>query len=151
MTKTNPKKIENSTMKMTSLWVWIVLAVVAVIIITFFFIPKSQTGIEKMPAVITVEEAAKLREKGAFMLDVREQSEWDQFHIPNASLIPLGTLPEQLAKVPKDQIVVVVCRTGHRSAQGRDILLKAGYANVTSMGGGVTEWQIKGLPIESGN
>ncbi len=83
-------------------------------------------------------------------LDVREQSEWDQFHIPEAKLIPLGSLSGQLASVPKDKTVVVVCRTGRRSAEGRDILIKAGYTNVTSMAGGVTEWQAKGLPVEMG-
>ena len=38
----------------------------------------------------------------------------------------------------------------HRSAQGRDILLKAGYTKVTSMTGGVTQWQAQGLPVASG-
>ena len=88
---------------------------------------------------------------GAFILDVREPSEWTQFHIQGATPIPLGSLPNRLAEVPKDRPVVVVCRTGHRSAQGRDILLQAGYTQVTSMTGGLTEWQAQGLPVASGN
>ncbi|KPL74328.1 hypothetical protein ADM99_01800 [Leptolinea tardivitalis] len=103
-----------------------------------------------MAAEINVAEVAKLRDQGAFILDVREQSEWDELHIPGATLIPLGTLPNELTKIPKDKTVVVVCRTGRRSAQGRDILLNAGFENVTSMAGGVTEWKASGYPIETG-
>ncbi|MBU3927578.1 MAG: rhodanese-like domain-containing protein [Bacteroidetes bacterium] len=91
-----------------------------------------------------------MRDQGAFILDVREQSEWDQFHIPGATLIPLGELPNRLNEVPKDKTVVVVCRTGHRSAQGRDILLNAGFTQVTSMTGGVTEWQAQRLETVTG-
>jgi rhodanese-related sulfurtransferase len=69
-----------------------------------------------------------------------------QFHISGATLIPLEDLPNRLNEIPKDREVVVVCRTGHRSAQGRDILTQAGFTNVTSMAGGMTEWQAQGLP-----
>ena len=91
-----------------------------------------------------------MREEGAFILDVREPSEWTQFHIPDATLIPLAELPNRLNEVPKDSKVVVVCRTGRRSAEGRDILLNAGFTQVTSMAGGVTQWQTQGLPIATG-
>jgi rhodanese-related sulfurtransferase len=119
-------------------------------VIYFTLTSQQSVGVGKLAAEISVDGAKQLRDQGAFILDVREQSEWDQFHIPDATLIPLGTLPDQLANVPKDKTIVVVCRTGRRSAEGRDILFKAGYQNVTSMAGGVTEWQAKGLPIESG-
>jgi rhodanese-related sulfurtransferase len=62
----------------------------------------------------------------------------------------LGELPKRLNEVPKDREVVVVCRTGHRSAQGRDILLSAGFTKVTSMAGGMTQWQAQGLSIATG-
>jgi rhodanese-related sulfurtransferase len=103
-----------------------------------------------VPREINVSEASKLRDQGAYILDVREQSEWDEFHMPGATLIPLGTLPSKLASVPKDKPVVVVCRSGNRSQSGRDILLNAGYTNVTSMSGGMLAWQSAGLPIAKG-
>jgi rhodanese-related sulfurtransferase len=146
--KNNIKKKSNKNG--TFVWLWIILAVGAAILLYFAVQPKFQSEKIKMSSEISVEEAAKLRGQGAFILDVREQSEWDQFHIPDAVLVPLGTLPDQLSKVPKDQTVIVVCRTGRRRAEGRDILLKAGYENVTSMSGGMTEWQAKGLPVETG-
>jgi rhodanese-related sulfurtransferase len=102
-----------------------------------------------LPNEINVDEAYKLyQSKGAFFLDVREQSEWDSFHIPGTMLVPLGQLPQRLSEIPKDQSIVVVCRSGNRSASGRDILKQAGYTNVTSMAGGVTTWKTQGYPIE---
>jgi rhodanese-related sulfurtransferase len=99
---------------------------------------------------VTVTQTAQLRDQGAFILDVREPSEWTQFHIPGANLIPLGSLPNRINEVPKDRQVVVVCRTGIRSAQGRDILLKAGFTKISSMTGGMNQWQAQGLPIATG-
>lgn len=101
-----------------------------------------------LPREISVDTAAELRDDGALMLDVREQSEWDEFHMPGAQLIPLGELPSRLSELPKDQKIVVVCRSGNRSATGRDILLDAGFTNVTSMAGGMNEWRSAGYDVE---
>jgi rhodanese-related sulfurtransferase len=102
------------------------------------------------PAEISVAEAATKRDQGAFILDVRTPEEWEQFHIPNSTLIPLDELEARVAEVPSDQEVVVVCRSGNRSQQGRDILKSAGFTQVSSMAGGVTEWQSQGYPTETG-
>ncbi|MFH1474756.1 MAG: rhodanese-like domain-containing protein, partial [Chloroflexota bacterium] len=90
-------------------------------------------SLQALPAEVSVAGALALREAGAFILDVRQPEEWAAGHIPDATLIPLGDLPARLAEVPNDRQVVVVCRSGNRSAQGRDILLGGGYASVTSM------------------
>jgi rhodanese-related sulfurtransferase len=103
-----------------------------------------------LPADISISEAAKMRTEGAFILDVRELSEWEQFHIPGSTLIPLGQLSSRVGEVPRDRDVVVVCRTGNRSKKGRDILVKAGFPRVTNMKGGVTDWKAEGLPVVSG-
>jgi rhodanese-related sulfurtransferase len=116
----------------------------------FSILNKPQPPAATVPTAITVNQAAQLRDQGAFILDVREPNEWAQFHIPGANLIPLGSLPNRLNEVPKDRQVVVVCRTGVRSAQGRDILLSAGFTKVTSMTGGMNQWQAQGLPIATG-
>ena len=107
-------------------------------------------GTQTLPTEISVDEALQKREAGAFILDVREQEEWDQVHIPGATLIPLAQLPERLSEVPKDQEVVVVCRSGNRSQAGRDILLDAGFSQVASMNGGMNNWSEKGYPTASG-
>lgn len=103
-----------------------------------------------LPLEISVQEANQQREAGAFMLDVREPSEWAEFHMPGATLIPLAHLPDRLSEVPAGQPIVVVCRSGNRSATGRDILLDAGYENVTSMAGGMTAWRSAGYEVASG-
>jgi len=134
------------------IWLGVLLAVTVVVVagILIFRQPNAASA-QQLPNEVSVAQAVDLRSQGAFILDVREQSEWDQFHIPGAILIPLGQLPSRLSEVPKDKKVVVVCRTGHRSAQGRDVLLQAGYTQVTSMSGGVTEWQAQGQPIATGS
>jgi rhodanese-related sulfurtransferase len=101
-----------------------------------------------VPLEISVQDAYAKYQQGVFFLDVREQSEWDTFHIPNTTLIPLGELPNRLNELPRDQLIIVVCRSGHRSAQGRDILLNAGFTNVVSVAGGLTEWSNQGYPID---
>jgi rhodanese-related sulfurtransferase len=102
------------------------------------------------PREIPVETAAAKRDAGAFILDVRQPEEWNEFHIPGSTLIPLGELASRVDELPRDQEIVVVCRSGNRSAQGRDILLEAGFMQVTSMAGGVTQWNAAGYPTVSG-
>ncbi len=98
---------------------------------------------------ISTSEANLLYTRGeTFFLDVREQEEWDMVHIPSTTLIPLGQLQDRLNEVPKDKNIVVVCRSGNRSQAGRDVLLAAGFTNVTSMAGGVNEWSKQGYPVE---
>ena len=103
-----------------------------------------------LPAEISIQEAVAQRDAGAFILDVREPSEWNEFHVPDSTLIPLGQLQARIDEVPKDKPVVVVCRSGNRSKPGRDILKQAGFTNVTSMNGGLTQWKNQGLPTVSG-
>jgi rhodanese-related sulfurtransferase len=87
-------------------------------------------------------------QNGAFVLDVRTQEEWNEFHAPNTTLIPLDQLASRLNEVPRDRQIVVVCRSGNRSQQGQDILLNAGFEQVTSMTGGLNEWRASGYPVE---
>jgi rhodanese-related sulfurtransferase len=101
-----------------------------------------------LPLEVSVEEAYQLVEEGAFLLDVRTQEEWDEFHAPQATLIPLDELPARVNEVPNDQDVVVICRSGNRSQTGRDILQDAGFTNVASTAGGMNAWAAAGYPTE---
>lgn len=101
-----------------------------------------------LPREVSVAEAAKKRDAGAFILDVRTVEEWNDYHVPGSTLIPLAELGSRIGEVPKDQEVVVVCRSGNRSATGRDLLLKAGYPQVTSLAGGLQTWRNAGKPVE---
>lgn len=147
-------------------WLWIGVAAVVVIIVILGAVlllggdddddgkdnnqDATAAALASLPAEISVEEAAEKRDQGAFILDVRQQDEWEEYHIADATLIPLDELPARLSEVPKDQEIVVVCRSGSRSAQGRDTLLEAGYTSVTSMAGGMSQWRDKGYPTVAG-
>ncbi len=130
------------------LWIGIGIAAIIVLAIGAVFIfqgNNSTTTIEsQIPQEITVDEAAILRDKGAFVLDVREPEEWVEYHIPGATLIPLAQLENRLNEIPTDQQVIVVCRSGNRSQVGRDILQGAGYESSTSMAGGMNQWMAAG-------
>jgi len=102
-----------------------------------------------LPAFVGVDEAYQMYEEGTFVLDVRTPEEWNEFHAPNTTLIPLDELATRVNELPKDQPIVVVCRSGNRSQTGRDILLQAGF-NATSMNGGLSQWRDSGYPVVSG-
>jgi len=78
-----------------------------------------------------------------FLLDVREPSEFEGGHIKGAKLIPLGTLPDHVAEIPKDKPVVVICRSGNRSARAASFLIEHGYGNVENLTGGMSAWASK--------
>jgi rhodanese-related sulfurtransferase len=102
------------------------------------------------PLEIDVQKAAEMREGGAFVLDVREPEEWSQAHISGATLIPLGELEQRLSELPKNQEIVVYCRSGNRSLTGAQILRSNGFTQTSSMMGGINDWILSGLPTVSG-
>lgn len=148
--KTPPKK-ENNKLILTIAGISL-LALIAIAAV--FFLERtgsrSVSAAERLPTEISVDQAATMREQGAFILDVREPQEWQEYHIPGSTLIPLGELPARLSEVPKDKEIVVVCRSGNRSRSGFEILAKNGFSRVTSMAGGLKEWAAKGYETVSG-
>lgn len=125
------------------------LTVVAAVALVIYLIATNVGGGAStvLAKEISVDKAYEMYQAGTFVLDVRTQEEWDEYHAPNTTLIPLDQLPSRLNELPKDREIVVVCRSGNRSQQGRDILLEASF-NATSMAGGLSEWYAKGYPIE---
>ena len=113
--------------------------------------PETAASNGALPAEISSAQAAQMQSEGAFILDVRQPDEWEEGHIEGATLIPLDQLENRLNEIPKDSKVVVVCRSGNRSAQGRDLLLLNGFTQVTSMAGGMNAWLSAGLPVITGN
>ncbi len=124
------------------------LTLIAIVVIVIILIALSGQGSgQGLAREVNTDQAYEMYQSGAFVVDVRTQEEWDEYHAPNTTLIPLDQLQSRLAEIPKDREVLVVCRSGNRSQQGRDILLAAGY-NATSMAGGLKEWYAKGYPVE---
>jgi rhodanese-related sulfurtransferase len=108
--------------------------------------PAAESAVANLPAEINVDQAYDYYQQGYFLLDVREPSEWDEIHVPEATLIPLGELESRVNELPRDQEIIVMCRSGNRSQVGRDILKDAGFESVTSIAGGIQEWRASGYP-----
>jgi rhodanese-related sulfurtransferase len=127
-------------------WLWVVVGIGIIAVVALIFqSPRGSTSTE-----ISVPQAYEKYQQGAFILDVRTQQEWDEEHIAMSVLIPLDQLPSRLNEVPKDQDIVVVCRSGRRSKEGMTLLRGAGYSQVSSMAGGLIDWKATGYPLDKG-
>ncbi len=92
---------------------------------------------------ITAEEAKELMdsESDYIILDVRTQEEYDEKHIPGALLLPNETIgTDEISELPdKDQLILIYCRRGNRSAQAAEKLVDLDYTNVYDFGG-INDW-----------
>ncbi|MFJ9558011.1 rhodanese-like domain-containing protein [Nocardiopsis sp. NPDC101807] len=88
--------------------------------------------------------------EGAYLLDVREDDEWNAGRAPGAVHIPLGELGQRASEVPQDRRVYVVCRVGGRSAQAVAALNQAGWDSV-NVSGGMRAWEHAGRAMEAGS
>ena len=91
---------------------------------------------------VSVDEALRLwQAKEAILIDVRTPAEYREGHIPGVANIPLDELEKRLGEIPKDKKVVLICRTGNRSAQGTKLLRGKGFDNVFNRTGGMSTWK----------
>jgi len=77
---------------------------------------------------VLINDAVKL--SNTTILDVRNESEWNEGHVLGAKLIPLGQLESRINEVPKSAHIAVHCRTGGRSPVAVSLLERAGFKNV---------------------
>ena len=84
------------------------------------------------------------------VVDVREQDEWDEGHIPSAVHVPRGQLESRIERLAPDTAcpVVVYCSAGNRSAFAAKTLTDLGYEDVVSLAGGFTDWKRNGFPVQ---
>jgi len=95
-------------------------------------------------------EADALVRGGAALLDVREPAEWQAGHVAGAFHVPLAQLEGRLAALPRDRRVVVICRSGNRSATATSLLVRSGF-DAVNLRGGMQAWSSAGLPVERGD
>jgi rhodanese-related sulfurtransferase len=86
------------------------------------------------------------RREELLFLDVREDQEWETGHIEGSLHIPMGELGARQGELPDEWPIVVVCRSGQRSAAVTQALERAGY-DAENLVGGVAEWKGVGLPL----
>jgi rhodanese-related sulfurtransferase len=100
---------------------------------------------------IDAATAARLREQGALMVDVREDGEFARSRIPMSQNLPLSRLEVSALPLGPDQPVVFYCASGNRTTVAASRLaIKAGAAKAYVMAGGISSWGRAGLPVESG-
>lgn len=147
--KSNRSKKQNNNMLIIGV---VGIIIVGAILAAVLANPSTTAGTEtaNLPSEISVQEAHDYYQDGTLILDVRTPAEWAEGHIPDATLIPLDELPNRLSELPADEEIVVICRSGNRSAQARDILLGAGFESVTSVAGGMNQWSANGFPVVTG-
>ena len=105
--------------------------------------------IANLPDTVDVQTVAAIKElETVFVLDVREQWEYDEGHIPGVTLIPVGEVADRLNEIPTDQEIIVTCRSGNRSGQITAYLQAQGYTNVHNMQGGIIAWESAGFAVE---
>jgi len=97
---------------------------------------------------VSVQNLRAAQQKGAYVLDVRTDAEYQEGHVPGAALLPLADLGARMNEVPKDRPVYVICRSGSRSAQASAQLVKAGYTQVFNVDGGMNAWTGAGYPAD---
>ena len=112
---------------------------------------SAETAIDaaSLPENISVETVSEIKDQDdVYLIDVREQWEYDEGHIPDITLIPMGEIPSSLDELPKDKEIIVTCRSGNRSGQMLDLLKQEGFTNVHNMQGGILAWEAAGFEVE---
>lgn len=84
------------------------------------------------------------------LVDVRTPEEYAQGHIAGSKLLPIQELESRQGEIRKDKPVLLYCHSGRWSQTAFDLLRRKGFQNLYQIGGGMTAWKEKGLPVELG-
>jgi rhodanese-related sulfurtransferase len=96
---------------------------------------------------VSRDEARKLIEDGAQLVDVRADHEWEAGRIAGAKHVPLAELAERTGEIDEDRPVVLYCRGGNRSTMATEALAEAGF-DAAKLSEGIVGWSEADLPLE---
>jgi rhodanese-related sulfurtransferase len=99
-------------------------------------------------ADVTATTAALRDDPEAILVDVREPEEWRAGHVAGARHIPMSQLPAELASLPREAPIYLICRSGARSHRAAAYMLTAGFEHPRNVKGGMIAWERAGFPIE---
>lgn len=127
---------------------WVVLALAA----ATFLIVDTIRNLGNKSMISPLEATLKINRDDAVVIDVREQGEYAQGHIPNARHIPLGELERRTPELEKFKPapIILCCASGARSRGAAAKLKKAGFDEVFNLKGGLMEWEKAGNPLTTG-
>ncbi len=126
------------------------LAKIFVFTVFVFLLGCSNSGTSSLSEISPQQASKIVASDNAVIIDVRTQEEWDAGHIPDAVHIPLSDVKSRLEdfKAYEGKTLVMQCRSGKRSAKAANILLDAGFINVSNLKGGIMAWKKEKLPVE---
>lgn len=123
--------------------IWIVLALIsgAMLLWDMFGAPNSGISVQEATVMLNREDAV--------VVDVRETHEWSAGHIAGARHIALAQIEKHMSEIEKfkERPVILYCASGNRSSGACKTLLKAGFAKVHNLSGGIAAWREAGLPV----
>ena len=99
---------------------------------------------------IDIAEAARRHAAGTTVIDVREPHEYVEGHVPGAPLIPLGEVTERVEEFPAVDEVLIICKSGGRSARAAEFLRAQGI-DAVNVAGGTMAWIDAGHPVVVGD
>lgn len=112
--------------------------------------PNLGAALRGIKEVGVLEATQLINHRDAVVVDVREDNEWAASHVSQARHIPLGQLSGRLKELEKfkSKPIVVICRSGHRSASACGSLKKNGFNEVYNLKGGIIAWEQANMPVE---
>jgi glyoxylase-like metal-dependent hydrolase (beta-lactamase superfamily II)/rhodanese-related sulfurtransferase len=107
--------------------------------------------VKRIEQITPVELAVRVGgERPPLILDVRNDSEYSEEHIPDSLHIPYGEIAVRVEEIPRDRPLATICRGGKRSGLAASILAREGFEEVVHVAEGVGAWRDAGNPVESG-
>ncbi|MER7010401.1 rhodanese-like domain-containing protein [Saccharopolyspora sp. NPDC000359] len=107
-----------------------------------------------LPSTVDVAAARELvrATPRARLIDVRSPGEFAAAHIPGSHNVPLDLLRANSSGLSADHTdpVVLVCGSGARAEQARNLLATAGFAQLAVLRGGIAAWEQQGAPVTRG-
>ena len=98
---------------------------------------------------IEVAELAQIKEKGETfrLIDIRQPAELNAGIIPGSEALPMHIIPLRMNEFKREEKLIMVCRSGARSAQACMFLQQQGYENVFNLRGGMIAWAGSGFEL----
>lgn len=123
---------------------------------------RLEAGIDAWAREYPVESIPSINAKGLreqledddrrpLLIDVRQESEWDQGHIPGAIHFEGGRVAWDELPFPHDRPLAIQCSSGNRSMSAISVLRRRGYRNLIQVEGGITKWKLHGFPVTKEN
>lgn len=126
-------------------WPLFVAVVVITLMLVYSYIGDKISGYTS----VNTDQATRLFNDDAFVLDVRTAGEYKDGYIGNALNISSTEISSKMNQLPADKEtpILVYCLTGARSSRASGAIAKAGYTNVNNLSGGINAWKAAGLPV----